>query len=301
MCLSFGMIENDLFKALADPTRRAIFAKLAAGAMNASALREGMEISQPAMSQHLAVLRGARLVREQRAGRFVNYEVDPDGVALIASWLVKYRAYWPRRIDALKTLLKDAGSGEGLGPARSPQEPTGRSNARPMTSSATCGTTTPDVVSTDRAKRGPWSLIRATFCDHLRTWTTKGFGPMSDVSDQDLADQARADHLEFEYELDAPPEKVWRALSIAEFRDRWLPKAALANAEPVGSAPGEEIRYRMREDEPPFLESVVTFQLRPNADGGTHLKIIHRLAQPRVQHELPRAANNNGRCLMRAA
>ena len=101
------MIENDVFRALADPTRRAIFGKLAAGAMNASALREGMEISQPAMSQHLSVLRGARLVREQRHGRFVNYEVDPDGLALIARWLVKYRAFWPRRIDALNTLLKD--------------------------------------------------------------------------------------------------------------------------------------------------------------------------------------------------
>jgi DNA-binding transcriptional ArsR family regulator len=101
------MIENDVFRALADPTRRAIFEKLASGGMNASALREGMEISQPAMSQHLSVLRGARLVREQRAGRFVNYEVDPDGLALITQWLVKYRAYWPRRIDALNKLLKD--------------------------------------------------------------------------------------------------------------------------------------------------------------------------------------------------
>jgi hypothetical protein len=37
----------------------------------------------------------------------VNYEVDPDGLALIVQWLVKYRAYWPDRIDALKLLLKD--------------------------------------------------------------------------------------------------------------------------------------------------------------------------------------------------
>ncbi len=101
------MIENEIFKALADPTRRAIFEKLASGSMNASALRDGMDISQPAMSQHLSVLRNARLVREERRGRFVNYEVDPDGLALIARWLAKYRAYWPARIDALKVLLKD--------------------------------------------------------------------------------------------------------------------------------------------------------------------------------------------------
>jgi DNA-binding transcriptional ArsR family regulator len=101
------VVENDIFRALADPTRRAIFEKLAAGSMNASALRKGMEISQPAISQHLSVLRGAKLVREERQGRFVNYEVDPEGLTLIAQWLEKYRAYWPTRIAALKVLLKD--------------------------------------------------------------------------------------------------------------------------------------------------------------------------------------------------
>ncbi len=101
------MIENDIFRALADSTRLTIYEKLAAGSMNASALREGMEISQPAISQHLAVLRNAKLVREHRQGRFVNYEVDPQGLALIAQWLAKYRAYWPARIAALKVLLKD--------------------------------------------------------------------------------------------------------------------------------------------------------------------------------------------------
>ncbi|WP_420959749.1 ArsR/SmtB family transcription factor [Brucella sp. IR073] len=101
------MTDTDIFRALADPTRRAIFEKLAGGSMNASALREGMEISQPAMSQHLSVLRSARLVKEQRQGRFVNYEVDPQGLAFIAEWLAKYRAFWPQRIEALKVLLKD--------------------------------------------------------------------------------------------------------------------------------------------------------------------------------------------------
>jgi len=101
------MNQDEIFRALGDPTRRAIFEKLAAGAMNASALRNGMAISQPAMSQHLAVLREAKLVRDKRQGRFVNYEVDPEGLMLIAQWLAKYRAYWPARIDALKVLLKD--------------------------------------------------------------------------------------------------------------------------------------------------------------------------------------------------
>lgn len=101
------MIENTIFKALADPTRRSIFEKLAAGGMNASALRQGIEISQPAMSQHLSVLRRAGLVREQRQGRFVNYEVDPEGLVHIVQWLAKYRAYWPARIEALNSLLKD--------------------------------------------------------------------------------------------------------------------------------------------------------------------------------------------------
>ena len=101
------MIENDIFRALADPTRRAIFEKLADGGMNASALRKGMAISQPAMSQHLAVLRNAKLVREQRQGRFINYEVNPDGLAHIAGWLARYRAYWPARVDALRDLLRE--------------------------------------------------------------------------------------------------------------------------------------------------------------------------------------------------
>lgn len=101
------MNENDIFKALADPTRRTIFEKLAAGGMNASALREGMPISQSAMSQHLAVLRQAGLVCEAREGRFVNYQVDPQGLALIARWLDKYRAFWPERIEQLNILLKD--------------------------------------------------------------------------------------------------------------------------------------------------------------------------------------------------
>ncbi|RCS24158.1 polyketide cyclase [Phyllobacterium salinisoli] len=117
----------------------------------------------------------------------------------------------------------------------------------------------------------------------------------------DMDTDPRAKDLVLEYELDASPEKVWRAISIPAFREQWLPKEPLADMELVSSAPGEEIRYRMRDGEAPFLESLVTFQVRSNAVGGTTLKIIHGLADARLERQPPRAANNNWPCLMRAA
>lgn len=100
------MNEDEIFRALGDPTRRAIFERLAAGGQNVSALHDGSGISQPAMSQHLAVLRDAGLVRMERRGRFAHYEVDPEGIGAIGDWLARYRAYWPDRIADLKKLLK---------------------------------------------------------------------------------------------------------------------------------------------------------------------------------------------------
>src|SRR5438132_14366988 len=76
--------------------------------------------------------------------------------------------------------------------------------------------------------------------------------------------EAPTDEIVLEYELDAPVEKVWRAISIPAFRAKWLPTEDLVDAEPVLSVPREEVRYRMRDDEPPFLESTVTFQVLPN-------------------------------------
>ena len=66
-----------------------------------------MEISQPAMSQHLSVLRSARLVREERQGRFVNYEVDPEGLALIAHGWRSIAPTGRRGSTLSRLLLKD--------------------------------------------------------------------------------------------------------------------------------------------------------------------------------------------------
>ncbi|MGJ4888394.1 SRPBCC family protein [Bradyrhizobium sp. HKCCYLRH3099] len=117
----------------------------------------------------------------------------------------------------------------------------------------------------------------------------------------DLEAPSRDQQLVLDYDLDAPPEKVWRALSIPALRDSWLPSGDLVQDAPISATPGEEVRYRMRDDEPPFLESIVTFQLTPNAVGGTRLRIIHGLAAARAMAPMPRAANSNARSLMRAA
>ncbi|RWO02161.1 metalloregulator ArsR/SmtB family transcription factor [Mesorhizobium sp.] len=101
------MIEAEIFRALADPTRRAVYERLAAGELTVSELRSGTSVSQPAVSQHLAVLRGAGLVTERRAGRNSYYRADPQGLEPLLGWIERYRAFWPERIERLKAVLKD--------------------------------------------------------------------------------------------------------------------------------------------------------------------------------------------------
>jgi uncharacterized protein YndB with AHSA1/START domain len=113
--------------------------------------------------------------------------------------------------------------------------------------------------------------------------------------------EEQAEILVFEYELDAPPEKVWRAISVPGFRDKWLPEQDLADANPVSTASGEEIRYAIRDGDPPFLESIVTFQVRPGADGGSILRVVHGLTDARLVPRKVSAANNNGPRMMLAA
>ncbi|MGL4491061.1 MAG: SRPBCC family protein [Rhizobiaceae bacterium] len=107
--------------------------------------------------------------------------------------------------------------------------------------------------------------------------------------------------LELEYELNEPLQKVWRAISIAEFRKQWLSNDALAASEATTVKPNEEISYRMRDDASPFLESTVTFRIFPNASGGTSLRIKHQLDDIRLTGLTMSAANNNSCNLLLAA
>ena len=124
---------------------------------------------------------------------------------------------------------------------------------------------------------------------------------MTDTKTREHAKQEQAKDLVLDYELDAPPEKVWLAISNPALREKWLPKRELADATPISSISGEEVRYRMRDDEPPFLESIVTFQVMPSATGGTRFRIIHGLVAVTLMRRTPQAANSNRCSLMRAA
>ena len=105
------MNTPDVFRVLADPTRRAVFERLAEREMSVSALRAGFTVSQPAISQHLAALRAAGLVRERREGRFALYSIEPAGLGGLAAWVDRYRAFWPAKIERLKALLEDMDDG----------------------------------------------------------------------------------------------------------------------------------------------------------------------------------------------
>jgi DNA-binding transcriptional ArsR family regulator len=100
-------MEADLFRALADPTRRAVFERLAAREMSVSELVDGFSVSQPAISQHLASLKGAGLVSERREGRRIIYRSELEALSALVDWVDRYRASWPERVERLKALLQD--------------------------------------------------------------------------------------------------------------------------------------------------------------------------------------------------
>jgi DNA-binding transcriptional ArsR family regulator len=99
--------EDTVFRALADPSRRAIFESLTLGEAAVKDITARFAISQPAVSQHLATLRSAGLVTERRDGRLVYYRVEPKGLRPLIDWIAHYQAFWFERIDRLRALLDE--------------------------------------------------------------------------------------------------------------------------------------------------------------------------------------------------
>ena len=99
--------ESKIFLALADPSRRAIFESLTRGEAAVKALTARFDISQPAVSQHLATLKEAGLVNGRHEGRCVYYRVEPRGMKPLIDWIAHYRAFWTERVDRLEELLEE--------------------------------------------------------------------------------------------------------------------------------------------------------------------------------------------------
>jgi DNA-binding transcriptional ArsR family regulator len=94
------------FAALADPTRRAILARLATGDASVTELAQPFSISQPAVSRHLKVLEGAGLISRGRDAQWRPARIEAGALKEIADWIEQYRRFWDAQFDALDDYLK---------------------------------------------------------------------------------------------------------------------------------------------------------------------------------------------------
>jgi DNA-binding transcriptional ArsR family regulator len=98
---------DSLFRALADPTRRAIFERLARnGEQTVHAITDRAGVSQPMVSKHLTALKRARLVRCRRQGRETHYQARPEALAPLVDWIGDYGKFWQDKFDRLGDLLE---------------------------------------------------------------------------------------------------------------------------------------------------------------------------------------------------
>ena len=94
------------FTALADPTRRAVLDLLRRGSLPAGRIAEAFPVSRPAISKHLRLLRRAHLVRERREGRRRLYQLNPEPLKAVDTWLNQYRIFWQMNLNELKSFVE---------------------------------------------------------------------------------------------------------------------------------------------------------------------------------------------------
>lgn len=98
---------DQMFQALADPTRRAMVERLSRGPASVSDLARPLRMSLPAVMQHLAMLEGAGLVRSQKVGRVRTCRMQPEALSLAEQWINARRTEWERRLDRLGDYLAE--------------------------------------------------------------------------------------------------------------------------------------------------------------------------------------------------
>jgi DNA-binding transcriptional ArsR family regulator len=94
------------FHALADPTRRAVLDLLRQGSQSAGQIASAFPVSRPAVSKHLRLLRRAHLVQERKEGRHRFYQLNPEPLKAVDSWLEHYRVFWRANLASLKAFVE---------------------------------------------------------------------------------------------------------------------------------------------------------------------------------------------------
>ncbi len=98
---------DSTFHALADPTRRAILARLASGEASVTELAEPFDMSLPAISKHLRVLEKAGLLARRREGRVHRCSMDPEPLKSAADWIAEHQRFWEQSLDRLARYLEE--------------------------------------------------------------------------------------------------------------------------------------------------------------------------------------------------
>jgi len=98
---------DETFAALADPTRRAIVARLAEGEATVGQLADPFKVSLPAISRHVRVLKQAGLVRKRHEGRSVHCRLNPAPMQNAVAWLERYQRFWTQNFDRLEAFLAE--------------------------------------------------------------------------------------------------------------------------------------------------------------------------------------------------
>jgi DNA-binding transcriptional ArsR family regulator len=98
--------RDTAFSALADPTRRAVLDLLRTGIRPAGEIARSFTVSRPAISKHLGILRRAHLVEERREGRHRLYQLNPEPLKAVDSWLERYRSFWVSNLADLKAFVE---------------------------------------------------------------------------------------------------------------------------------------------------------------------------------------------------
>ncbi|MEQ8389437.1 MAG: metalloregulator ArsR/SmtB family transcription factor [Thalassospira sp.] len=126
---------NDIFAALADPTRRALLARLEGeDALSISALAQPFDVSLPAVMKHLNVLSDAGLVTREKTGRTVSIRLQAEPMAHAMEWLSRYEHFWAERLDRLAAFVEAA---PDVGPApETAQSPKRRKRPKPTAKKA---------------------------------------------------------------------------------------------------------------------------------------------------------------------